>query len=77
MPKNKAAGKAVGMVGIGVSLGNKREKRLKTEHSLLVSGLERIKRCADTGIGVAAALLINTLITRERVARWKAALCRK
>ena len=36
-----------------------------------------LNRMADTGIGVAAALLINTLVTRERVERWKAALHRK
>ena len=36
-----------------------------------------LNRMADTGIGVAAALLLNTLVTRERVERWKTALRRK
>ena len=36
-----------------------------------------LNRMADTGIGVAVALLVNTIVTRERVERWKAALHRK
>ena len=36
-----------------------------------------LNRMADTGIGVVVALLVNTIVTRERVERWKAALHRK
>lgn len=36
-----------------------------------------VNRMIDTGIGVAIALLVNRLLPRERVDRWKAALLKK
>ena len=36
-----------------------------------------VNRMIDTGIGVAIALLINWLLPRERVNRWKTALLKK
>ena len=36
-----------------------------------------VNRMIDTGIGVAIALLINWLLPRERIDRWKAAVLKK